>query len=291
MIGNATAGIALGPVSLNAIDANDATWVFDTITGWHSGPGVELQQTQRAVGHGQFTRKGRRTGRQVIVSGHVYADSRAPVEQASRTLAALLAGGSTERFYFNDADGPTLWANVQLADAPRMEWDGKNWFKYQLTLLAPDAFRYGDTSTASTGFASDPVGVGLVYPLYTPDGVANYGPLPTSNGVATVANAGSADASPVFTIAGPSPVGGFSITDVSTGHRLRFLGVVPEGSTLVIDASDGSALLDGTGDRSGDLIVSRWPVVGPGELVSFRFAPESSTSAAVLTVDVVSTYW
>ena len=291
MIGNATADIALGSVGLNAVDSNGATWAFDTITGWHSGPGVEVQQTQRAVGHGQFARKGRRTGRQIIVSGHVYADTRGPVEQASRTLAALLADGDSERFYFNDTDGPTLWTNVQLADAPRIDWPGLNHFRYQLTLLAPDAFRYGETSTASTTFATDPVGRGLRYPAFSPSGVMYYGPPPTSDGTVTLTNYGSAPGSPLFTVDGPGPVGGFSIVDIGAGKRLTYLGAIPNGGRLVLDASDGSVLLDGTADRSGDVISMGWPVVGPGETATFRFAAESTASAALLTVSLTSCYW
>lgn len=285
------ASIALGDLALSTTDGDGVTWQFDSIEGWHSGPGVELQQTQRVVGHGQFARKGRRTGRQIIIAGSVRGATRAPLERARLHLASLLADGGSQRLYFDDADGLTLWASVQLADAPRIEWNGLNHFRYQLTLLAPDAFRYGETSTASTTFATDAVGVGLVFPLFDPADVLDFGPVPTSDGSATVVNNGSASASPVFTVAGPTPVGGFSITDLGSGERLRFLGVVPDGSTLVLDASDGSVVLNGTADRSSDLISSRWPSVAPGGQVTYRFAPESSPSAATLTVDLVSTYW
>lgn len=291
MIVTSPGRVNVGGVVLNWTDANDATWVFDTIEGWHSGPGIEVTQSQRGSGHGQFAQRGRRTGRQIIVSGHVFADTRAPVEKASRRLAALLADGDFGVFAFDDDDGPALWTNVQLLEQPRIAWSGREFFAYQLTLLSPDAYRYGNVSTASTAFASDPVGAGLVFDLFGPDGVLDFGAIPTSDGTALVSNPGSASAAPVFTIAGPAPVGGFSIADTVSGARVTYVGEIPAGSTLVIDARDGSALLDGTADRSGQLVVSQWPWVAPESEATFRFAPESVSSAAVLTVTLTATYY
>lgn len=290
MIANAKGSILIDDLYINE-SGSDSLWTFDSIEGWHAGVGVELTRTSRAAGHGELVRRGRRTGRQIIVSGDVYAETRGPVEAASRRLASLLADGNAGRFDFFDADGPALWAPVQMADAPRVEWPGKNHFRYQLTLFSPDPYRYGDVSSGSTGFASGGIGRGLRFPLFTQNNTLTFGPPPTSNGEVTVSNPGSAPASPVFSIAGPTPEGGFTITDVASGRRVRFVGSVPAGSTLVMDASDGSVLIDGTGDRSGDTLATLWPIVEPGATATYMFTPESTTSEATLTVDLTATYW
>jgi hypothetical protein len=270
-------------------DENDVLWLFDEVDGWHDGPSVEVESQGRAIAHGQFAQVGRRGGRTITVNGNMVAPDRASAGDAVDRLSSLLAGGEFGRFDFYDVDQGWRWTQVQLAATPDLAWETEKHCRFQLQFLAPDAYRYGQTSTASVGFAASS-GSGLVFDLFNPAGFLNFGPAPEF-GIVSVQNPGTAAASPVFTVSGPSPSAGFVITDVSTGKRITFLGVVPAGSVLTLDASDGSVLLDGVADRLGDALVEAWPVVPARSVAQFLFEPLSSATDAQMGASVTATYW
>lgn len=279
----------VGGLTLNEFDvpdANDVLWVFNEVDGWHDGAAVEVESQSRTVAHGQFAQQGRRGGRTITVSGSVVAPDRAQAGDAVDRISSLLAGGEFGRFDFHDADQGCRWANVQLAATPDVVWDRDVFVKFQLQFLAPDAYRYGQTSSASVGFAESS-GSGAVFPAF-PGGVMDFGPLPDF-GLVSIQNPGSAPASPVFTVTGPTS--GFVITDVRTGKRNTFIGPVGEDQTLTIDASDGSVLLQGVADRSGDFIVEAWPSIPARSLSKFLFEPLTGATPATLTASVVATYY
>lgn len=270
-------------------DDGDARWSIQEIDGWYNGPGIEVTQEQRDVHHGQFAQAGRRTGRTVTISGVVDTDTRATAAAAVSTINSLLADGSFDQIEVADDDEGTLWATVQLLDRPQIDWSDGTKVRYQLQVLAPDAYRYGDVAADTTGFAMDPEGAGLVFPLF-PDGVLDFGPL-GEPGIATVSNPGTATAPVIFTVTGPAPAAGFVITDTETGKKITYLGDLPDGSVLVLDGSDGSVVIDDVADRSGDTIVEAWPQIPAGQTRDFLFEPLSGTSAAELTVSCTATYW
>lgn len=284
--------IAIGGLMLNeapAPDESDTLWLFDDVDGWHDGPSVSVDSTDRSVSHGQFGQSGRRGGRTITVTGNVVAPDRAVAGDAADRLGSLLADGGFSRFDFYDADQGWRWAMVQLAGTPDLAWDTETHIRFQLQFFAPDAYRYGQTSTASVGFAAAS-GSGMVFPLFNPSGFLSFG-APPESGVVAVQNPGRADASPLFTISGPSPEGGFAIVDLSTGKRISFLGVIPDGSTLTINAATGSVLLEGVADRLGDAVVEAWPVVRAQSSSSFLFEPLGSATSAQLSASVVASYW
>lgn len=282
--------ITIGGLTFNETDGNGVERAFDTLDGWHDGPSVTVEQTDRIVSHGVFSQPGHRGGRTITQSGWIYAPTRALAVAAVDELTALLADGSSDTFTFIDADLGARWVDVQLFATPDIAWDDDPLFcRYQLQFFASESYRFGSTSTSETPFASTPVGAGMVFPLY-PGGFMNYGELGVV-GSATVTNGGDADASVTFTVTGPTPTGGFVILDPVTDKRITFLGAVPAGSTLVLDGADGSVVINGTADRLGDTIVEAWPVVPAGDSRSFYFQPLGGTTAAVLSVSCVSTYW
>lgn len=280
------AQITIDSLVLGALDG-DVAWGFESIDGWHNGPGVQVDQEQRIVSHGQFGQPGHRTGRTITVNGWVLGDTRGPVAAALRELDAVLADGQFSTFTVDDVDEGVLSATVQLLDRLQVDWSTPTEARFQIQLLAPDPYRYGAVSSDSTGFAMDAVGAGLVFPLF-PGGVLDFGAL-GDPGIASVSNAGTASASVVFRVAGPAD--GFTITDTTTGKRVTYLGDLPAGSELVLDGRDGSVVIDGVADRSGDTVVEAWPVLGAGQSRDFLFAPLGGTTAAVLTTETTATYW
>lgn len=275
-------------LALNVVDPSGLEWKFISIEGWHDGASVFVEQEQR-IGHGQFAQPGRRGGKTLTIKGELRAPDRNLIAAAIDQIEALLADGQFGVFEFIDRTQGSRWTMVQLLGAPTIDWSGGPVAFYQLQLLGPGPYKFGETGTASTGFATVPEGVGLVFPLF-PSGALDFGAI-GDVGQASVANVGTAAASLKFTISGPAPSGGFIITDTTTGKRIQYLGTLPAGSSLVINGANGSVFIDGTADRLGDTVVDEWPTIPPGQTRTFLFEPIGGTTAAVLTVECVSTYW
>lgn len=282
-------GVVVDGLDLNNIEASGLVWEFKTIDGWTNGPGVNVDQQQRIVDHGQFFQRGHRTGKTISIVGWIKGP-RALIAEAIDRLNAVLADGEQGLFQFTDVSLGLRWTYVQLLGAPVIPWDGSPTCKYQLQLLASDPYKYGATSSASTPFGAAPVGAGLVHPLHGGPSL-DYGAQGSTGGV-TISNAGTAPAPVVFTVTGPTPAGGFVIVDNTTGKTITYLGgAVPAGSTIVFDGSDGSVLIDGYADRLGETIVQAWPLVPKQSSRDFTFIPIGAATAAVLTAECIATYW
>ena len=280
--------ITIDTIDLNARDDDGTEWVFDNLEGWHEGGGMEVQQEQRTVSHGHFPQAGHRRSIAPTVTGWVYNESRALVAAAMDKLAALLADGQFASFAVKDDDTGIKTATVQRLGLSS-DWIDPLVMRFQLQLLSTSPYKYGSTSSDSTGFGSAPVGAGLVFDLF-PGGTLDFGAQGTS-GTVTVINEGTATAPVKFTVEGPTPPEGFMIIDADTGKTITYLGAVPSDSTLVLDGHDGTVVIDGVADRLGDTIVQAWPTIGPGTSRDFLFVSLGGSTAAVLTADVVATYW
>lgn len=282
--------------TLNSTDEDGVEWVFDTIQGWTGGAGVEVDRQQRTFGHGEFAQPGRRTGRPITVGGWVYCADDTMVARATDTLAAALADGSFGVLTVTDDRLGPRWAHVQLVGTIDDDWSKPNLYEFQLQLLAPEPYKYGALSEASTGlFDADFDGQGLVF-----DGASttlafepslDFGATPVDSGSISLENVGTAAANVRFVVEGPTPDGGFAITDQQTGLSIFYYGVVLAGNTLVLDGRNGSILLNGTTDRYGDALVEAWPTIPPGSTRDFLFVPLADTSAATLTGSAYATYW
>lgn len=163
-------------------------------------------------------------------------------------------------------------------------------FPWAIEWSCPDAFRYGETRTETTGLPLD--AGGLRYPLYTNGagtdvGFLDYGSYGTEGSV-TITNDGTAETWPRFTIAGNAPAG-FTITEMTTGRRLLFVGPVAAGSSLALDSATGSVILDGVVSRAGELTRREWTPIPPKGSLTFEFrAPAGSPT---LTVESTDTSW
>ncbi|MFT4189862.1 MAG: phage tail family protein [Aeromicrobium sp.] len=264
------------------------------VEGWHSRAPIHVPVVERTYGPGAFAIEGRAGARVLAIVGQLTAVGRDLVAHEVETLDALAPTGHIALTVTDRTLGARTMT-VQCTDAPEVVWRGGPVASYRLPLYAASPFKYGTTSTGSTGFASEgsAVGQGLEWPLFVGTGMLSWGtpPAPGEVGLATVVNPGTATAWPVFKVTGPAPAGGFEIVDTTAGFSVRYLGDLPAGSVLVIDTADGSAAIDETADRTGDLIVTGWPSVPPGGETTFRFAPLTGGSSAVLTVEATAAYW
>ena len=135
---------------------------------------------------------------------------------------------------------------------------------------------------------------GLRYPLYT-DGTAatgylDYGP-PSTSGRFLLRNEGSAEVRPWFEILGPTPPGGFALVRTGDGSRIQFEGPVAAGATLRLDSADGSAVIDGSADRGGQLTWRDWFPVLPGEQIEVAFLPLGPRTSARVIPHAPSGWW
>ena len=275
----------------NGIDDNGVRWRFDKLVGWHSGAGVDVVQEQRIVDHGQFGQPGHRRGKVLALSGRIEAADRALIQPALDSLNAVLADGGFGVLEYVDRTAGSRTTTVQLLVEPDVTWNGGPLALFQIQFLQTDPYKYGAVSTDSTGFSQTPEGAGLVFDLFEPSDSLSWG-VAVDPGILTVTNPGTAEASVVFTVAGPTPAGGFHVVDLLTGSRITYLGgAVPSGSEVVLDGHDGTVVIDGVADRSGDTVVEAWPQVSPGGSRSFLFESVAGFSAAILTASCDATYW
>jgi hypothetical protein len=107
----------------------------------------------------------------------------------------------------------------------------------------------------------------------------------------TLTNNGTADTAPVFRVDGYAP--GFTITRTGvggTGARIVYKDTVQAGDYVEISAADGTAMLNGYNDRSGQLTISEFEILKGGESATWLFESPGNTNAR-LTVEVAPAWW
>ncbi|MGW1813275.1 phage distal tail protein, partial [Streptomyces sp. NPDC002125] len=106
----------------------------------------------------------------------------------------------------------------------------------------------------------------------------------TASGQITAVNAGTAATSPVLRIDGPvSMPAVYAQYQDSTVRQLDYAETINAGEFLVIDVDSKQAILNGTASRRRYLS-AQWPVIPPGEAVTFQFFADTYDPAALLTV-------
>jgi hypothetical protein len=238
------------------------------LIGWDDAAPTRVTAEERPQGHGTF-RPGPvyRGTRVVSVEGSWSGSSIEDAYRARRRMAALPAGESP--FEVDDILGTTRMVGA-LAKAPQMDDQIYSpFFTFAFDVVsASDPFRYGDPVVETTGL---PVaGSGIVWPLGTGGAWLNWGTTGDLGRVETP-NDGTAETYSLLEVTGGMSLG-FLLTWVPTGQLISFDREVPPGSTITIDPSKGSAVIDGQSDVSGYLTISDYWFVPPGETGSIQFA-------------------
>ncbi|UIW13270.1 minor tail protein [Arthrobacter phage Crewmate] len=261
--------------------------VLTALDGWHSPPGTRRSGTERLWAHGSFSERGWREQRLISVGGHIFTATRSEAAAMTDNLSAALADGAAGKFIVNDADLGRRSATVYITGAPDVDWDGNVDIFFRIDMVAPDPRKYGDSLSAYT-LAAAPGG-GLVHDLFTGDnaGVLDFGDAGIP-GTATLENVGTADTAPRFTISGYAP--GFTITETNSGAKLVYADTVAAGQTLIIDAADGSVLLDGYADRSTYLTRRDWTRI-PGRTRATYLFESPGNSGASMTLGASPAWW
>ncbi|QHB36599.1 minor tail protein [Arthrobacter phage Adolin] len=156
------------------------------------------------------------------------------------------------------------------------------WIEWGVAMIS------GNTVGGEKAWAGDVyIGTTSPSPSTGTTGILDFGAA-GSPGTVTLDNVGTADSAPVFTISGYAP--GFTITEVSTGARLVYSETVLAGQTLVINAADGSVLLDGYADRSAYLTRREWTRVNGKSRNTYLFESPGNDGAS-LTLGVKPAWW
>jgi len=256
---------------------------LDKLTGWDDGPGVRRDRTDRMNAHGEFSERGWRGARLLTMEGDATCPSDVVATLAAQQLAAVLADGLDGVLEVADTATVPMSIGAGLFSEPKIDWKNDTTVTFQLQFLCPKPRKYGASVNAVTGVAT--AGGALEYPLDDP---LDYG-LAGDPGTVTLANPGTADTAPAFTVTGDMP-NGFTITHVQSGRRLVYSDAVLAGQSVRLDAADGSVWLEGNADRSSKLIVREWVRLGRKSTGTWLFEALGSTAAQMIA-EVRPAWW
>lgn len=260
-------------------DAGVSWWV--ETSDIEDGLDPKTHITERANGAGAFRAKAYMSGKSFTISGLCEAFDRASRDAARSQLMGLFDdGGQALLTYNNGASTRTLL--VELNGKPRFTPLATPLSPWQLPLYAADG-RFLDAVVQTAGpvsvggastdgldwLALGGIGTGLDWLAVGGVGTGLDWGTSGNGGVLTLANAGNAEAWPVFTVVGPLTAPSF--TDPASGRTIAYSGVVGSGQTLTIDTSPftRSVKLDGV-DRSSLLTSAQWFSIPPGGSVTVQ---------------------
>jgi hypothetical protein len=260
------AGLLLGPGTPYPVDRQG-------LTGWEDLPDIDSADADRPTGHGAWPgaryAKPRTVGAQVWllpdqVSGTT--DPGAAVLDALRVLRQTLSLRDQERWLAVRLHGETLAVRARVTRRvlpTDQQYATQGSARASVQWLAADPRRYTTGELTATTGAPEPES-GLTWPLTWP---LTWGQA-VSTGDVRADNGGSAATHPVITFRGPC--GSPSVTEQTSGRRLRYLIDLAATDELVVDTATGTVTLNGTASRRHTAA----PDSGPEEL--FTFEPGSA---------------
>lgn len=215
-----------------------ARWYIEDVAGWAGGAGVRGDVAAR-LGHGDVVSTAHREGRVLTVKAKVECESSDLRDELEMELSSIMGDGSWGTLEADNGAVP-LRTSVRLDGAPQVVEVGMRGLRIQVPLRSGSAFLFGETQRVTVAAAGS--GIGLRYPLFSPNGVLDYGaPSQATTGVLT--NTGTADAWPVFWPVGDMP-SGFRI--IQDGHVIEWAGPVALGVPVAVDSERSAVEIAGT---------------------------------------------
>lgn len=261
----------IGSWQTNVTDTTGVTW-FATSSDYANGPGVRLNQTDKPFDDGSFRIRSFRAARTVTIQGGTECPDRFRAVTAANTLKALFPSGTQQTMLIDDGIA-IRQCTVELADSPKVAFQGPVSFDFQLPLSAVDPRLYDTTLLTAVTTLPTPGATGLNWSPTASAGL-NWSPSASagldwgsvsSNGTITLTNPGTAATYPKFVLTGPlaQPV----ITDVATGRTLAYSDQLPTSSDfLVIDCNPftRTVALQGITDRFPLMSSAQWMEIPAG---------------------------
>lgn len=254
-------------------------WIVRGVDGWFGGVGVRGDAVAR-IGHGEHVERAWAAGRALTLDGYVYADDSADRDRIERDLSGIMFDGTFGRITC-DTGAHRLTAEVRRDGEVGIVQEGAFGLAVKIPLRCRTPYLYAEAAHVSV--AANGTGVGLIYPLYAPDGVLEYGEAdaPTTG---TLVNEGNAPAWPVYTFFGDAPTG-FRIWQ--DGHAIEWSGNV--GSEPVTVDTAASSVLIGGQDVSELLAVDDFVPIRRGSSAAIRLEVLGG-GTGYIDASVASTY-
>lgn len=209
------------------------------ITGWEEWPAYSTQKVAVGSGHGNLVAPIRFDERVVTVTGWcISATARDALLVAFQSGLALGSDTTVTESLTVTHAGRTLSADarpVHLDTKPEAGWANGR-FGWIAQWLCSDPLRYGPSVTQQSFLALP--GTGLALPTTLPAAI----PDNPVGGLFSVTNDGTADAPASFVLTGPLDQPGVLLNGGTAWQKLVQYGFsLPDGSSLVINTSDGGA--------------------------------------------------
>jgi hypothetical protein len=268
--------VQLGDITFNGSDSKG--WIFQSLDAWHSLPESKAEISERPKAHGAFDvgTDWRQSAAFVLTVAYL-SDSYTETIAAIRALTGLAQTDALITMSVSEESGVTArQVSIRRIDVPDLH-DATSVGSIAIDLLAPDPVAYGVESSVSTGLPAP--GGGVAFPVGFPVGFGAAG----IDGRARFTNEGTAPTSVRFRVSGGLP-DGFSLRCVETGDVLTFRRPVASDDYVLLDSSDGSALLNGVSPVSGYLTDDDWWQVGPGETCTVQFTSLGGVQGSPLLV-------
>lgn len=238
-------------------------WVDSTPKGWYGGYEMRGTNTER-IGHGSFPTARTRGSRTIEVAVKVHLESWAQANAEKRRISAALGDGEAGELYCAESGTPELMATVERTGEVLFGRVSPSTFRVSVPLTAPDSALYGPERVSFL----QPVGtgVGLVYPLYAPDGVLDYGAGIVASDA--VHNNGNATAWPTVLFVGDFP-GGWRLT--GDGKTVEWPWPTTHAAPVEV-RMDGSIWI-GASNVTHQASVREWMSIPPGGSLTPSLAP------------------
>lgn len=267
-------------------------WVFADLVDWYTLPDSKSQNDPIPQGHGSFDPGiDYRSGAVPSFTAGYIGGSQAECIAAVESFTAV--GTSTVAQIMSVTDDlrkTSRQVSIRHIQVPDFFGYDSYEVHFAVDLLAWDPIRYGQATNVSSGLPTQ--GGGLEFPLFSGGvGGALYFGANGALGRTTLANSGTADTWPVFTITGALDAG-FFIQRLDTGDVLRYDAAVPAGTTVSIDTATGEVLIDGVSDGSAHLTRSDFFSVPAMSSIDVQFnAITTSSGTPTMTVAYRSGWW
>lgn len=268
---------SLGSVDLGAVDSDGIAWHLQALEGWDS-PDNRSEFAEREGDHGSWASPVYLGARPITLAGTIVAPTQNLLEQAMDRLR--VAAGLTDTVLTVWESAPKQ-ATVRRSGKPLMQYVTDTKATFSVMVTAEDPRRYGVTLNTGTTNLPSSTG-GLTFPITFPAAFS----ATVVPGVISAVNEGTMDTRPLITITGPvvAPMVSALYPDGSV-RLLDYDQDLQTGDVLTIDTDAHTVVINGDVSRRRFMSVSGgWPVISPGQSVTFQFQSNSYNATALLTV-------
>lgn len=255
------------------------TYLVNSITGLEY-PGLRTVTIERGGEHGAYTPISLYGPRLVSITGACLSDTSATFEDARRDLEQILAIEHDINGYvlqktikFTTMDDVLLQLPCTLASPLVMPITVPNFTDFTINLVSDYAL---ESQTLSAETFSSPSGGGAIVPFVVPVTLAA-----SSGSSKTVTNAGTVEAWPTITFAGPltNPV----LSNTTVGFYFGLTQTLASGDVVVASMRDHTCVLNtSTNNIANKKVNSEWWWLAPGANTVTLGTSNSSDAGSVL---------